>query len=196
VIASDERKNKIEENKLFLNYFNKMRGGKRAPQRAPLHEIFWSTLGSFLGILSIYVVGHLQGLHLEDNLYLVGSFGASAVLLYAIPASPFAQPRNLILGHALSAFVGVSCAMLLKENMAIAAATAVSVSIMLMHLSRSLHPPGGATALIAVIGSNDIHNLGYAYVVTPIGLGALLLLLIALLINNISPYRRYPQYWY
>lgn len=189
-------KNKIEKNKLFSNYFSKMRGGKRAPQRAPLHEIFWSMVGSFLGILSIYFVGHLQGFQLEDNLFLVGSFGASAVLLYAIPASPFAQPRNLILGHTLSAFVGVSCAMLLKENIAIAVAAAVSISIMLMHLSRSIHPPGGASALIAVIGGNNIHDLGYAYIVAPIGLGALLLLLIALLVNNVSPHRRYPQYWY
>jgi len=173
-----------------------MRGGKRLPQRAPLHEIFWSMIGSFLGILSIYLVGHLQGLHLQDNLFLVGSFGASAVLLYAIPSSPFAQPRNLILGHTISALVGVSCAILLKDNIAIAAAASVSISIMLMHLSRSLHPPGGATALIAVIGGNSIHELGYAYVVTPIGIGSILLLVIALLVNNISPHRRYPQYWY
>jgi len=173
-----------------------MRGGKRLPQRAPLHEIFWSMIGSFLGILSIYLVGHLQGLQLEDNLFLVGSFGASAVLLYAIPASPFAQPRNLILGHTISAFVGVSCAMLLKDNIAVASAAAVSISIMLMHLSRSLHPPGGATALIAVIGGNSIHELGYAYVITPIGIGTVLLLVIALLVNNISPHRRYPQYWF
>jgi CBS-domain-containing membrane protein len=181
---------------LFLNYFNKMRGGKRSPQRAPLHEIFWSMVGSFLGILLIYLVGHLQGLHLEDSLFLVGSFGASAVLLYAIPASPFAQPRNLILGHIISALAGVSCAILLKDYIAVAAAAAVSISIMLMHLSRSLHPPGGATALIAVVGGDSIHELGYAYVVTPIGIGALILLFIALVVNNISPHRRYPQYWY
>ncbi len=173
-----------------------MRGGKQVPQRAPLHEIFWSTLGSFLGILSIYFVGHLQGFQLQDNIFLVGSFGASAVLVYGIPASPFAQPRNLVLGHMISAFVGVSCAILIKENTAIAAATAVSIAIMLMHLTRSLHPPGGATALIAIIGSSKIHELGYVYVLTPIGLGALLLLLVALLVNNISPHRRYPQYWF
>jgi len=189
-------KNNEEKNGLLLNYLSKMRGGKQVPQRAPLHEIFWSTLGSFLGILSIYFVGHLQGFQLQDNIFLVGSFGASAVLVYGIPASPFAQPRNLVLGHMISAFVGVSCAILIKENTAIAAATAVSVAIMLMHLTRSLHPPGGATALIAIIGGSKIHELGYVYVLTPIGLGALLLLLVALLVNNISPHRRYPQYWF
>jgi len=189
-------KNNEEKNGLLVNYLSKMRGGKQVPQRAPLHEIFWSTLGSFLGILSIYFVGHLQGFQLQDNIFLVGSFGASAILVYGIPASPFAQPRNLVLGHMISAFVGVSCAILIKENTAIAAATAVSVAIMLMHLTRSLHPPGGATALIAIIGGSKIHELGYVYVLTPIGLGALLLLLVALLANNISPHRRYPQYWF
>lgn len=172
-----------------------MLGGKRSPQRAPMHEIFWSAVGSFLGIVSIYYIGHLQGLQLEDQLFLVGSFGASAVLLYAIPASPFAQPRNLILGHILSAIVGVSCSLLLHEYIEIAAAAAVSISIILMHLVRCLHPPGGATALIAVIGGNNIQHLGFSYVFTPIGVGALVLLIIALLINNISQYRRYPQYW-
>lgn len=182
--------------KTLLNYFEKMRGGKTVPPRAPGHEIFWSSLGSFLGILTVYFVGHLQGLQLEENLFLIGSFGASAVLLYAIPNSPFAQPRNLILGHVLSATAGVSCMMLLKDNIAITAAAAVSLSIVFMHLSRSLHPPGGATALIAVIGGDNIHALGYWYVITPIGLGALLMLIIALLVNNLSQHRRYPQYWF
>jgi len=178
------------------NYFQKMRGGKRNPHRAPNHEIFWSALGSFLGIIAIYTIGHFQELELNNSLFLVGSFGASAVLLYATPTSPYAQPRNLLLGHTLSAAVGVSCALLLKDNLALAAATAVSLSIVLMHLTRSIHPPGGATALIAVVGGDNIHALGYWYVLTPIAMGATLMLIIALLINNLSPHRRYPQFWY
>lgn len=178
------------------SYFQKMRGGKRNPHRAPNHEIAWSAAGSFLGILSIYLVGHIQGLNLEDDLFLIGSFGASAVLLYATPTSPYAQPRNLLLGHILSAIVGITCATLLKGNVALAAAAAVSISIILMHFTRSIHPPGGATALIAVIGGDNIYALGYWYALTPIGLGAVLMLIVALLINNISPHRRYPQYWY
>ena len=180
----------------MVNYFKKMRGGKRTPPKAPTHEIIWSAIGSFLGILSIYLVGHMQGLHLNETLFLVGSFGASAVLLYATPTSPYAQPRNLIFGHILSAAVGVSAMLLLQNNIAIAAALAVSLSIILMHLVRCIHPPGGATALIAVIGGNNIHTLGYSYVITPIGLGAVLLLLIAVLVNNMSQHRRYPQYWF
>ena len=77
-------------------------------------------------------------------------------------------------------------------------ALAVSLSIVLMHITRTLHPPGGATALIAVIGSSQIHELGYMYVITPIATGAFILLIIALVVNNMSnnPNRHYPRYWW
>lgn len=178
------------------NPFLKMRGGKSCPPRAPGLEIFFSWLGSFTGIAAIYVLGHWQGLHLENQLFLIGSFGASAVLLYAIPMSPFAQPRNLVLGHILSALIGVTCARYLPLEHVLTAATAVSLSIVVMHYTRSLHPPGGATALIAVAGGTDIQQLGYHYVLVPVALGAFLMLIVALLINNLSPLRRYPQYWW
>ncbi|MGD8742453.1 MAG: HPP family protein [Granulosicoccaceae bacterium] len=182
--------------KVLSTYFDKMRGGKLSPPRAPLSEVFWSGLGCFCGIFAVYVIGHMQDLHLQERLFLVGSFGASAVMIYGIPNSPYAQPRNVVVGHLVSAVSGVSCVLLLPSNIALAAALAVSLAVMLMHMTRSIHPPGGATALIAVVGGSNIHGLGYWYVISPIGLGALLMLLVALLVNNLSPYRRYPQYWY
>lgn len=65
-----------------------------------------------------------------------------------------------------------------------------------MHLTKTLHPPGGATALIAVIGSSKIHHLGYLYVLIPVAAGALIMLTVALLVNNLAPTRRYPEYWF
>ncbi len=65
-----------------------------------------------------------------------------------------------------------------------------------MHATKTLHPPGGATALIAVIGSDKIHNLGYLYVLMPVALGAIIMLIIALLVNNIPRSRRYPEFWF
>ncbi len=172
-----------------------MKGGKRCPPRAPVSEMIWSVIGGFSGIAAVYFIGHIQGLQLEQNLFLVGSFGASAVLLYGIPLSPFAQPRNLIGGHMLSAIIGVSFYLLLPGQMLLAASFAVGIAIGLMHLTRTLHPPGGATALIAVIGGNTVHQLGYLYVIAPIGLGALIMLIVALLVNNLSNGRHYPEYW-
>ena len=178
----------------FSQYLNKMRGGATCPKRVPLHEIFWSALGSFFGISSIYWLGHLQGLGLEDSLFLVGSFGASAILIYGMPEATPSQPRNLIGGHVLSAICGVSSTLLIPDPM-IAAAAAVASAVAVMHLGRCAHPPGGATALIAVIGSSNIHALGYWYVLTPIASGAVLMLIVALITNNLSPHRRYPKFW-
>ena len=65
-----------------------------------------------------------------------------------------------------------------------------------MHLTKTLHPPGGATALIAVIGGQTVHNLGYLYVVIPTASGAIIMLIIALIVNNIPKNRRYPEFWW
>jgi len=180
--------------RLIYHYIKKMSGGGKSGKRAPLDEIIWSAIGCFCGIAAIYMVGHLQGFELEDSMFLVGSFGASAILIYGVPSAPFSQPRNLIGGHVFSAIAGVSCAMLISAP-AMAAAAAVALAVVFMHLTRSIHPPGGATALIAVIGGQNIHSLGYWYVLTPIAAGALLMLIIAVIINNLSPRRRYPDHW-
>jgi len=127
---------------------------------------------------------------------MIGSFGASAVLVYGAVRSPLAQPRNLIGGHLLSALVGVSCWQLLHALPLLAPAVAVASALALMHATRTLHPPGGATALIAVVGSPEIHRLGYWYVLVPGTLGPLILLLVALLINNLPTSRRYPEIWF
>jgi len=126
---------------------------------------------------------------------IIGSFGASAVLIYGAIRSPLAQPRNLLGGHILSALVGVTAYRYMGAQPWLAAALAVSVSIALMHLTKTLHPPGGATALIAVIGGDAVHKLGYLYVLMPIALGAGVMLAVALIVNNIPPGRRYPEFW-
>ena len=95
----------------------------------------------------------------------------------------------------VSALVGVASWQLLHQDPWLAQAVAVATAIALMHATRTLHPPGGATALIAVIGSDKIHDLGYLYVLVPATLGPLLLLLVALLVNNIPRSRRYPEMW-
>lgn len=181
--------------KHLKHYFGKMRGTtRRGPPRVSTTEILWSWLGAFLGI---GVVAWVEQWFLEgtDNLLMIGSFGASAVLVYGAPRSPLAQPRNLVGGHMLSALVGVLCFQLLSPYPGLAEAVAVASSIALMHLTKTLHPPGGATALIAVIGSGELHALGYSYVLAPVGLGAVILLVVGLLVNNASANRRYPEFW-
>jgi CBS-domain-containing membrane protein len=175
-------------------YFSKMKGGGTCPKRVRASEIIWSWIGSFLGILA---VAYLSSQYMEgrDLTLVIGSFGASAVLIYAAIRSPLAQPWNLLGGHFFSAMVGVTCYKLFPPQW-LAAAMAVSLAIVLMHLLKCLHPPGGATALIAVIGSSRIHDLGYLYALIPAGLGALIMLVIALIVNNMAGQRRYPEYWF
>lgn len=156
-------------------------------------EQFWSFLGSFIGIGLISYFQNQSFSH-QDVIYLIGSFGASSVLVYGIIESPFSQPRNLIGGHLISAFIGVSVNYLFPDAIYIAAPLAVSLSIVLMQITKTLHPPGGATALIAIIGTDKIKELGYWYVVSPVLTGVLILFFTALIFNNMTSSRKYPAH--
>lgn len=175
-------------------FLAKMRGGGHAPPAERAREIAWSWLGSFIGIAFIAFANE-RVFEKIDLLMIVGSFGASAVLIYGAIRSPLAQPRNLVGGHVLSALVGVACQQLFPSTAWLAAALAVSTAIAVMHATKTLHPPGGATALIAVIGGERIHDLGFSYALFPVGGGALILLVIALVVNNVPKQRRYPEFW-
>jgi CBS-domain-containing membrane protein len=178
-----------------MNYFNKMKGGGQSPTQVGLTEVLWSWLGSFLGLAAVSLI-HFRILDETGLMMIIGSFGASAVLIYGAIRSPLAQPRNLLGGHILSAVVGVTTFQWLGGQPWLAAAVAVSTAIAVMHLTKTLHPPGGATALIAVIGGESVHNLGYLYVVIPAALGAIVMLVVALMVNNIPKNRRYPEFWF
>jgi CBS-domain-containing membrane protein len=178
-----------------MSLWQRLRGGTLSPPRVSLSEILWSWLGGFLGIGLVAYLNYklLAG---TDLMLITGSLGASALLIYGAIKSPFAQPRNLMGGHLLSALIGVASYQLLQPHIWLAAAVAVATSIAAMHATRTPHPPGSATALIAVIGDDKIHALGYFYAVMPIGVGAAILLIVALVVNNIPKNRRYPEYWF
>ncbi len=155
-------------------------------------EHFWSFLGAFLGI---GIIAFIQSLYLPslENVFLIGSFGASSVLIYGAIQSPLAQPRNFIGGHLVSAIVGVTVGQLLPDIIWLTAPFAVALSIIAMQMTKTLHPPGGATALIAVTGGTKIYELGYWYILSPVLSGCLILLGIALLVNNATKHRYYPN---
>jgi len=177
-----------------MNYFSKMKGTTKSPPVVSLSEIIWSWIGSFIGIAAVAFVNSAI-VNKTDLLMIIGSFGASAVLIYGAIRSPLAQPRNLIGGHMISAAIGVTTFKLLPAPLWMASAVAVATSIAIMHATKTLHPPGGATALIAIIGSQKIHDLGYLYVLIPTGIGPFIMLIVALLVNNIPKNRRYPEFW-
>jgi CBS-domain-containing membrane protein len=183
----------------FERYVRRMRGTPGAsvhPKPSPL-TVLTVFLGCFIGIYLIALpeVVNLPG---STKFFLIGSFGASAALLFGAPHAPLAQPRSLILGQLIAAVCGVSAFKLVGGDLGFAAGLAVGSATAIMLLTGSLHPPAGATALIAVLGPAKVHALGYQYVLSPVLIGVSILLVIALLINNLSPdeRRHYPQSWW
>lgn len=155
----------------------------------------WTWGGSALAMLCIstldaYSVGP------QNVPLLMGSFGASAVLVFGAIHSPLAQPRNLVGGHFLSALVGVTSQMLFGNIPWLAASMAVACAILVMQATKTVHPPGGASALIAVVGGDPIHQLGYGYAFNPCLLGACIMLAVGVVVNRLAPNRPYPRKWW
>lgn len=160
------------------------------PGRASHVERLVSAAGGFAGIfgvawVSFYFVGP------QAAMLVVASMGASAVLLFAVPHGPLSQPWALIGGHLVSSIIGVSCVKLLGTGF-FSAAVAVGLAIGTMHYLRCIHPPGGATALTAVLAGGVTHKLGYMYVLTPVMLNTAIIFTVALAVNAFFPWRRYP----
>jgi CBS domain-containing membrane protein len=151
-----------------------------------------SAVGGFVGIFGI-LIGSQWLLGPELAVIIVPSMGATAVLLFAAPHAPFSQPWNVIGGHGLSAVIGVACWQWIPD-FTLAAAAGVGLAIGAMYFARCIHPPGGATALAAVIGSDKLHELGYGFVLEPILLNAVIILLLAIAFNGLFHWRRYPAH--
>ncbi len=150
-----------------------------------------TSFGGFCGILGVYLVSNAM-LDTQGTVLIVASMGATAVLLFAVPNSALAQPWNVVGGHLVSAAIGVSCSQLIADPV-IAAAVSVGCAIAAMHYLRCIHPPGGATALSAVIGGPTVQALGYAYVLQPVLINTLVILGIAVIFNALLSRYRYPE---
>lgn len=154
-------------------------------------EKLLSALGALLGILAILFVSG-EALGLQGAALIVASMGATTVLLFAVPHGALSRPWPVLGGHMVSATVGVTCARLAQDPF-VAAALAVGISVGVMYYLRCIHPPGGATALSAVLGGAPVHALGYGFLVTPVLLNVLILLGMAVAFNRPFPWRRYPS---
>jgi CBS domain-containing membrane protein len=160
-----------------------------APVTVSRREIALGALGALIGLgLAAWCSQHmLAGL----NPWFIAPMGASAVLLFAVPSSPLAQPWSLVGGNLVAALIGVTCARWVPD-LALACALAGALAIAAMFPLRCLHPPSGAVALTAVLGGPAVRALGYSFVLWPVAIDSLLLLMAALLFN-VSARRRYPH---
>jgi len=159
-------------------------------QKSSHAEKLISLLGGLVSIYAIFLVTN-QFFGLAEAIYIIPSMGASAVLLFAAPNVPFSQPWNVFGGHVISAVIGVACYQFIPD-IHLAATASVGFSIGIMYYTKCIHPPGGATALAAVIGSSSIHDLGYMYAITPVLINTVTILIVAVVFNGLFSWRNYP----
>lgn len=177
----------------FLHELRLLLGIERNTTR---HGEKWiSAIGAATGILAVWFVTRwsLGDAAMPAGMLMLSSMGASAVLLFAVPHGALSQPWAVIGGHLLSAAIGVSCQKLFPGE-AWTAALAVGLAVGVMYYLRCIHPPGGATALTAVIGGTDIHALGYHYLLAPVLVNLLAILSMAIVFNAVFAWRRYPAH--
>ncbi|SAK91174.1 HPP family protein [Caballeronia fortuita] len=168
-----------------------LQGFLPAPVTLRWTERLRAGLGALIGIALTGGLAHLLIGDASATPFLIAPMGASAVLLFAVPASPLAQPWSIIGGNIVSAIVGVTCAMFVHDPVD-AAALAVCLAICAMFALRCVHPPSGAVALTAVLGGPSIHALGYGFVIAPVALQSAVLLLSAIAFHALTGHR-YPH---
>ena len=168
------------------SYLKKFKGqNEQLVPKSTLNEILFAFIGSFIAIA---IIGYFTKTY--DNLLIMGSFGASCVLLFAFPKSPFSQPRNVILGHFISSLIGLLFLHFVGNDY-ISMALALALSISLMIVTRTVHPPAGSNPII-------IFLLGafWDYLIFPTLIGSIILVIVSLFYNNLHKSRSYPDYWY
>ena len=167
-----------------LRFARAFRGGGNAPPRAPFRDILWAGTGGMIAISLVALLSVGAGVPA-----LMAPLGASCFLAFAVPESPFAQPRNIIGGHLLSTLVGLVVLGTLGAEWW-AMGVAVGLSIMAMQLSRTGHPPAGADPLVVLVSQP-----GWGFIVTPVLLGAIVVAITAMLFHNLRAGVHYPKYW-
>jgi len=168
-----------------MTYLTKLKGSPAPiPPRPPFKELGFITIGAFLAAC---VIGYLA--YFTKQPIIMGSFGASIFVLFVLPDSPFAQPRNVILGHFVTTLIGLIFYHFVSSDwwsMALALAFAIAV----MQYLRIPHPPAGSNPFIVfLLGAQ------WEYLWMPTIVGSILIVLVALFYNNLSVDRSYPKYW-
>ncbi len=141
-------------------------------------EVMISIVGAFLATMAASFFSH-SILSIDGTSMILASTGASAMLIFGLPNSPASQPWNLVGGNIVSAFVGVSCGLVVSNDI-LATSLAIPLAMVSMYKLRCMHPPGGATAVTAIVGGASVQNLGYAFLLIPVFFNSIIILSLAL----------------
>lgn len=168
-----------------MSFFEKLKGdGAALPPQPGTKAVALAWLGGFLAIAAVAALTDFLSVAL-----VLGSFGASCVLVFGYPDVPFSQPRNVIAGHVISSMVGLVCLVAFGPHWW-AVAIAVGTAIALMMLTRTVHPPAGSNPVIVFLAEPT-----WSFVIFPTLVGAIVLIAVALVYNNVTRDARYPKYW-
>ncbi len=175
---------KEEKDHRIKTYISKMNEGGHAPSRTNFAD---AATGAFGGLICIFVLLCLT--NYTGAPWLMASLGGSCVLVFVVWNAPLSQPRNIIGGHFISAVIGLSMYSLLGSGI-VSISLGVGLTIFCMAFSGVIHPPAGANPIIIILG-----GYGWSYLVMPVLIGALIIVLFGLLINNLRETRKYPMFW-
>lgn len=164
----------------------KVRGGGELQPRPNRNNIIRGFVGGFLGILLLMLLSQWSG-----TPWIMAPFGATCVLLFAVPSSPLAQPRSVIGGHLVSTLIGLLFINIMGDS-AFSIALSVGSSIAIMQILRVVHAPAGADPIVVILSG----IYGFDYLLTPVLLGSITLVLVGIVINNAGEGLRWPQYWF
>lgn len=168
-----------------IHLLSKMKGKGRSPLKVNSKDAFTGLIGGFLTIFTLVILTNMT-----STAWLMAPFGASCVLAFGAWNAPLSQPRNIIGGHLVSTLVGLICFHLFGNEPWVIG-LAVGLSIALMMMTKTTHPPAGADPLVVILGAYT-----WSYLVSPVLIGTLIIVFFALIINNFRSDREYPTFWY
>lgn len=186
IINKVSKPNSAVEKASISLFFSKMKGQQgENPLKVNVKDVFIAFIGVFITLFLLMVLTT----HMSIS-WIIGPFGASSALAFASWKSPFAQPRNIIGGHEITSFVSLIVYHLF-ENEPWTIALAVGLAIALMMLTKTTHPPAAGDPFIIILGSYS-----WSFLFTPILLGTVVIVIMALIINNVQRDREYPIFWW
>lgn len=165
----------------------KLIGGGELPPKATLSQLLKGFIGGTLGILILCMLAEQSQVP-----WLMAPFGATCVLLFAVPTSPLAQPRNIIAGHFISATVGLAALYSFGDSYLVMS-VAVGSAIFLMQYFRAVHPPAGANPIVIALAGTSL--VDWTFLFTPVLVGSVALVFVGAMLNNTSSQQRWPLYW-
>lgn len=183
-MSSKTASNHKEKRLIHVEYFSKMKGKGRSPLQVNVKDCFTGLTGGFITIITLIYLTNMTSTE-----WLMAPFGASCVLVFSVWNAPLSQPRNVIGGHVVSTFIGLLIYHLFG-NEPWAIALAVGLAIAMMMLTKTTHPPAGADPLIVMLGAYS-----WIYLISPVLIGSIIIVIFALLINNLRSNRSYPVFW-